>query len=130
MCHLLLALPLPMFWICPLSVALPAYGAAAGFSAVIYWYAIQAMNRPIQNGAEGMVSEIGEVIENSAYAEAMTYSDRRSEPALIARLRQVFSDDAIIELAALIANQNLSSKFNAALGVPAEGFCEATRTWA
>lgn len=66
MCHLLLALPLlalPLFWAFPLSVALPAYGAVAGLSAVIYWYAIQAMKRPIQNGAEGMVGEIGEVIE-------------------------------------------------------------------
>lgn len=66
MCHLLLALPLlalPLFWIVPLSVALPAYGVVTGLSAVIYWYAIQAMNRPIQNGAGGMVGEIGEVIE-------------------------------------------------------------------
>ncbi|MFN7085224.1 MAG: NfeD family protein [Burkholderiales bacterium] len=67
MCHLLLALPLlalPMFWIFPLSVALPAYGMVTGLSAVIYWYAIQAMNQPIQNGLEGMVGEIGKVIEN------------------------------------------------------------------
>lgn len=62
-----------------------------------------------------------------AYAEAMTYSGWRGEPALIARLRQCFSDDAIIELTALIAYQNLSSKFNAALGVPAQGFCDAAR---
>lgn len=68
MCHLLLALPLlalPLFWIFPLSVALPAYGAVASLSAVIYWYVIQAMNRPIQTGAEGMAGEIGEVIETS-----------------------------------------------------------------
>lgn len=63
-----------------------------------------------------------------AYAEAMTFSERRSEPALIAILRKYFSDDAIIELAALIAYQNLSSKFNAALGVPAQGFCQSART--
>jgi alkylhydroperoxidase family enzyme len=52
-------------------------------------------------------------------------SQINSEPALIARLRQHFSDDAIIELTALIAYQNLSSKFNAALDVPAQGFCVA-----
>ncbi len=57
------------------------------------------------------------------YAEAMTDSDRRSDTALIARLRRHFSDDAIVELTALIAFQNMSSKFNAALGVPAQGFC-------
>lgn len=58
-----------------------------------------------------------------AYAEAVTDSTRRSDAALIARLQQHFSDDAIVELTALIAYQNMSSKFNAALGVPAQGFC-------
>ncbi len=58
-----------------------------------------------------------------AYAEAVTRSDRGPGPAMIERLRRHFDDDAIIELTALIAFQNMSSKFNAALGVPAQGFC-------
>jgi AhpD family alkylhydroperoxidase len=58
-----------------------------------------------------------------AYAEAATRSDRRVDSALMTRLRAHFDDQAIIELAALIAYQNMSSKFNAALGVPAQGFC-------
>ena len=58
-----------------------------------------------------------------AYAEAATRSDRRVEADLVARLRRWFDDQAIVELAALIAFQNMSSKFNAALGVPAHGFC-------
>ncbi len=62
------------------------------------------------------------------YAEAMTYSDRRSDAALISKLRQYLSDDAIIELTALVAYQNMSSKFNAALGIPAQGFCAAAKT--
>jgi AhpD family alkylhydroperoxidase len=57
------------------------------------------------------------------YAEAMTDSNRRTGAALIESLRQHFDDDAIVELTALIAYQNMSSKFNAALGVPAQGFC-------
>ena len=57
------------------------------------------------------------------YAEAMTDSNQHSDTSLVARLQQHFSDDAIIELTALIAFQNMSSKFNAALGVPAQGFC-------
>jgi AhpD family alkylhydroperoxidase len=60
-----------------------------------------------------------------SYADAMTRSDRPVDAALVSTLRQVFSDDAIIELTALIAYQNMSSKFNAALGVPAQGFCQA-----
>lgn len=58
-----------------------------------------------------------------AFAEAATRSDRRVDPGLITRLRAQFDDQAIVELAALIAYQNMSSKFNAALGVPAHGFC-------
>lgn len=58
-----------------------------------------------------------------AYAEAVTYSDRHASPEHFARLRRYFDDDAIVELTALIAFQNLSSKFNAALGVEPQGFC-------
>ena len=58
-----------------------------------------------------------------AYAEGATRSDRRVDPTLISRLRAHFEDQEIVELAALIAYQNMSSKFNAALGVPAHGFC-------
>jgi AhpD family alkylhydroperoxidase len=58
-----------------------------------------------------------------AYAEAITYSDRKTTPEYFARLRVHFDDDAIIELTALIAFQNLSSKFNAALGIEPQGFC-------
>lgn len=58
-----------------------------------------------------------------AYAEAVTYTGRHTSAAEFASLRQYFSEDAIIELSALIAFQNLSSKFNAALEVPPQGFC-------
>lgn len=58
-----------------------------------------------------------------AYAEAMTRSDRGVDDALFARVRRYFDEDALIELTALVAFQNMSSKFNAALGVPAQGFC-------
>jgi AhpD family alkylhydroperoxidase len=57
------------------------------------------------------------------YAEAITDSNRRTDAALFRALREHFDDDAIIELTALVAYQNMSSKFNAALGVPAQGFC-------
>lgn len=58
-----------------------------------------------------------------AYAEAVTRTEQHATAHHFAALRQHFSDDAIIELTALIAFQNLSSKFNAALQVPPQGFC-------
>jgi len=57
------------------------------------------------------------------YTEAMTYSDKEVSDELIARLKEFFHEDAIVELTGLIAFQNLSSKFNSALDVPAQGFC-------
>jgi alkylhydroperoxidase family enzyme len=57
------------------------------------------------------------------YAEAMTYSDRGVDDALVARVKREFDDDAVVELTGLVAFQNLSSKFNGALAVPPQGFC-------
>jgi AhpD family alkylhydroperoxidase len=57
------------------------------------------------------------------YAEAVTFSDRQVDGDIMARLKQHFHDDAIVELTGLIAFQNMSSKFNSALGVPPRGFC-------
>ena len=57
------------------------------------------------------------------YAEAVTRSDLDVTDELMARLKRYFNDHAIVELTALIAFQNLSSKCNAALAVPPQGFC-------
>lgn len=56
-------------------------------------------------------------------AEAMTLSGTAVDESHFQTLRRHFSDDAIVELAGLVAFQNLSSKFNAALDVPPQGFC-------
>jgi AhpD family alkylhydroperoxidase len=58
-----------------------------------------------------------------AYAEAVTFSDQNTTQSHFDRLRLQFDDDGIIELSALIAFQNLSSKFNASLAVAPQGFC-------
>jgi hypothetical protein len=47
----------------------------------------------------------------------------RVDDELRARLQAYWSGDDLVELTGLIAFQNLSSKFNAALDVPAQGFC-------
>ena len=60
------------------------------------------------------------------YAEAVTYSDRQATAEHFEALRRHFADDAIIELTGLIGFQNMSSKFNAALGVKPQGFCAIT----
>jgi AhpD family alkylhydroperoxidase len=58
------------------------------------------------------------------YVEAMTYSDRQVSDEMVAELTKWFDNDGIVELTGLIAFQNLSSKFNSALDLPAQGFCQ------
>ncbi|MBS1269527.1 MAG: hypothetical protein MAG794_00478 [Gammaproteobacteria bacterium] len=57
------------------------------------------------------------------YVEAVTFTHRQPGEEQFAALWRYFDDDGIVELTGLIAFQNLSSKFNAALGVEPQGFC-------
>ena len=59
------------------------------------------------------------------YAEAMTLN--RVDDDLRTRMKAHSGEDALVELTGLIAFQNLSSKFNAALDVPAQGFCRISQ---
>ena len=55
------------------------------------------------------------------YADAITLSDRDVSDELFSRVKKYFDDDALVELAAVIAWENSSSKFNRALRVPSQG---------
>lgn len=59
------------------------------------------------------------------FAEKMTLSSQSIPQEVFDRLKSHFDEDAIVELTALIAFQNLSSKFNAALDAKAFGFCKS-----
>ena len=63
-----------------------------------------------------------------AYADAITLSDRDVDDDLFARVQSVFDDDAIVELTAVIAWENSSSKFNRALRVPSQGLWKRARS--
>lgn len=55
------------------------------------------------------------------YADAMTITGREVSDELFARLREHYTDDAIVELTEVIAWENASSKFNRALRIPSQG---------
>ena len=55
------------------------------------------------------------------YADAITLSERDVDDELFERVRRFFDDDAVVELTAVIAWENASSKFNRALRVPSQG---------
>ena len=71
-------------------------------------------------------SDMFDALERAAldYAEALTRSDCEVDDAMFDRLRDFFDQDALVELTGLIAFQNMSSKFNSALDVPPQGFCQ------
>lgn len=54
------------------------------------------------------------------YADAMTITDSEVSDELFASLSRFYDDDSIIELTAIIAWENASSKFNRALRVPSQ----------
>ncbi len=57
------------------------------------------------------------------FAEAVTQTGQVVDEPLVGRLREFFDEDTLIEFTALVAFQNMSSKFNAALDIPSQGFC-------
>lgn len=61
------------------------------------------------------------------YTEKMTRTDQHPDDACFEQLKLYFSEQEIIELTALIAFQNMSSKFNSALEIQAQGFCRLTK---
>jgi membrane-bound serine protease (ClpP class) len=66
MCHLILLMPvlgLVVFWIWPLSTALPIYLVIL-VTSISLWFAImKAMHRPVVTGSEGMVGKTARVIQ-------------------------------------------------------------------
>jgi alkylhydroperoxidase family enzyme len=54
------------------------------------------------------------------YADSMTITGREVSDEFFTRLREFYDDDQIVELTAIIAWENASSKFNRALRVPSQ----------
>src|SRR6266481_4769092 len=55
--------------------------------------------------------------------ERMTYTNKRVTDRFFNRLKRHFSDEELVELAAIIALENFRSKFNPVFAVEAHGFC-------
>ncbi|MEE9598462.1 MAG: NfeD family protein [Acidiferrobacterales bacterium] len=66
MCHLILMMPvlgLPVFWLWPMAVAAPVYTVIIVLSALLYFFTLRAMRRPVLTGSEELLRSIGEVVE-------------------------------------------------------------------
>ena len=57
-------------------------------------------------------------------AERMTYTSKRVTDRFFKRLKRHFTDEELVELAAIIALENFRSKFNPVFGIESQGFCK------
>jgi len=55
--------------------------------------------------------------------ERMTYTNKRVTDRFFNRLKRHFTEEELVELAAVIALENFRSKFNPVFAVEAQGFC-------
>ncbi len=55
--------------------------------------------------------------------ERMTYTDRRVTDDFFEELKRRYSEEELVELAAIIALENFRSKFNPVFAVESQGFC-------
>src|SRR6266567_1797113 len=89
----------------------------------------------MQNGAAGEKVEaaLGDYKKNPLFslrerlalelAERMTYTGKRVTDRFFNRLKRHFTDEELVELAAIIALENFRSKFNPVFAVESQGFC-------
>ena len=89
----------------------------------------------MQNGAsaEKVEAVLGDYRKNPLFslrerlalelAERMTYTKKRVTDSFFRRVKRHFTDEELVELAAIIALENFRSKFNPVFGVEANGFC-------
>ena len=55
--------------------------------------------------------------------QRMTYTNKRVTDRFFNRLKRHFTEEELVELAAIIALENFRSKFNPVFAVEAHGFC-------
>ncbi|MBM4264792.1 MAG: hypothetical protein FJ143_06705 [Deltaproteobacteria bacterium] len=55
--------------------------------------------------------------------ERMTYTNKRVTDKFFSRLKKHYSEEELVELAAIIGLENFRSKFNPVFAVESQGFC-------
>jgi membrane-bound serine protease (ClpP class) len=70
MCHIALLLPvfgIVVFWIWPLSIALPVYLMILAVSSMLYYLLMKVITTPVKTGKKGLIGDIGELTDIKNY---------------------------------------------------------------
>ncbi len=66
-------LALPIFWLMPLSLALPIYMIIASLTALLHWLIVKAMGRQPETGSESLIGTAAEVVSQFGPANHAQY---------------------------------------------------------
>jgi membrane protein implicated in regulation of membrane protease activity len=64
---------LPIFWITPMSFAVPSYLFIVLFSAFLYWLITKAMRQPVQDGFQSLIGTEAEIVSREATGQTAKY---------------------------------------------------------
>lgn len=104
MCHLLLLLPvigLPIFWLVPLSLALPLYLVIAVISIISYWIMVSSMRKPVQTGVETLIGAEAQVVSPLSPGHRAQYLVRSRGELWTARCAQALQCGESVTVAAV-----------------------------
>ncbi len=76
MCHLILLMPvlaLPIFWLMPLSRAMPIYIVIAVVSGLLYWLIVRSMRKRPETGGESLIGAEAEVVSRLSPGDHAQY---------------------------------------------------------
>ena len=104
MCHVLLLMPifgLPVFWLMPLSFAIPIYLMIVAMSGLLYWLIMKSMNKRVEIGLEGLIGTEAEVVSQLDLGNRVKYLVRSRGELWTARSTETLHLGERVTIAAL-----------------------------
>lgn len=104
MCHVLLLMPvigLPVFWLTPLSFAIPFYIFIVLISGLLYRAIAKSMSKPLETGALKLIGSEAEVISRLSPGHSAQYVVRSGGEMWTARCADVLQPRETVSIAAI-----------------------------
>ena len=104
MCHLLLLMPvlgLPVFWLTPLSFAVPFYIVIISVSGLLYWLIAKSIRQPLQDGFHSLIGTQAEVVSKLSPGHHAQYLVRAEGELWSAHCADVLQPGETVNIAAV-----------------------------